>query len=174
VFIAKVPATNVWWSAVCEDAFSIKKQSSSQTTYIKGGGAFGADDKVVQHNGAGTVSISDFVVEDFGKLYRCCGNCDSMYESHVIMDGVTATSGSELAGWSPNSRPFSKAKLMNFHTGINTNYDDTATFTNITASGVDDICVKYKGTDDNDEEPTEIGAGEDGTYCIYKSNVVSS
>jgi tRNA G37 N-methylase TrmD len=66
VFIAKVPATNVWWSAVCEDAFSIKKQSSSQTTYIKGGGAFGADDKVVQHNGAGTVSISDFVVEDFG------------------------------------------------------------------------------------------------------------
>jgi hypothetical protein len=94
--------TNVWWSAVCEDAFSIKKQTSSQTTYIKGGGAFGADDKVVQHNGAGTVSISDFVVEDFGKLYRSCGNCDSMYERHVIMDGITATSGSELAGMSLN------------------------------------------------------------------------
>jgi hypothetical protein len=90
--------TNVWWSAVCEDAFSIKNQDAGDTTYIKGGGAFGADDKVVQHNGAGTVSISDFVVEDFGKLYRSCGNCDSMYERHVIMDGITATEGSEIAG----------------------------------------------------------------------------
>jgi hypothetical protein len=90
--------TNVWSSAVCEDAFSIKKQSSSQTTYVKGAGVFGADDKVVQHNGAGTVSISAFVVEDFGKLYRSCGNCDLMYKRHVIMDGFTATSGSELAG----------------------------------------------------------------------------
>jgi hypothetical protein len=90
--------TNVWWSAVCEDAFSIKNQDSGDTTYIKGGGAFGADDKVVQHNGAGTVSISNFVVEDFGKLYRSCGNCDSMYERHVIMDGITATEGSEIAG----------------------------------------------------------------------------
>ena len=100
--------TNMWWSAVCEDAFSIKKQSSSQTTYVKGGGAFGADDKVVQHNDAGTVSISDCVVEEFSKLYRSCGNCDSMYERHVIMDGITATSGSELAGRSLNFRPSPK------------------------------------------------------------------
>lgn len=90
--------TNVWWSAVCEDAFTIKNQDSSATTYIIGGGAFGADDKVLQHNGAGTLSVSDFVVDTFGKLYRSCGNCDSMYERHVIMDGITATSGSELAG----------------------------------------------------------------------------
>lgn len=88
---------NVWWSAICDDAFSIKKQDSGSTTYINSGGAFSADDKVVQHNGAGTVSVSDFVVEDLGKLYRSCGNCDSMYEQHVIMD---ATSGSELAGLS--------------------------------------------------------------------------
>lgn len=33
---------NVWWSAVCEDAFTIKEQDSSATTYIVGGGAFGA------------------------------------------------------------------------------------------------------------------------------------
>lgn len=43
---------NVWWSAVCEDAFTIKNQDSSAITYINGGGAFGADDKVFQHNGA--------------------------------------------------------------------------------------------------------------------------
>lgn len=47
---------------------------------------------------------------------------------------------------------------MKLRTGINTNYGDTATFTDITASGVDDIYVKYNSTDDNDEEPTEIGA----------------
>lgn len=38
--------TNVWWSAVCEDAFSIKKQEAGATTKINGGGAFNAEDKV--------------------------------------------------------------------------------------------------------------------------------
>jgi hypothetical protein len=83
--------TKVWWSAVCEDAFSTKKQVADETTTINGGGAFGASDKIVQHNGAGTVSISGFTVSDFGKLYRSCGNCDSMFERHAIIDGVTAS-----------------------------------------------------------------------------------
>lgn len=83
--------TNVWWSAVCEDAFTIKNQDAGETTTITGGGAFGADDKVMQHNGAGTLSISDFTVDTFGKLYRSCGNCDTMYERHVIMDGITVS-----------------------------------------------------------------------------------
>ncbi|KAI1880187.1 hypothetical protein JX265_001808 [Neoarthrinium moseri] len=145
---------NVWWSAVCEDAFTIKSQEAGETTYIKGGGAFGADDKVLQHNGGGTLSVSDFTVETFGKLYRSCGNCKTMYERHVIMSGITATSGKQLAG-------------------INTNYGDTATFTNIAVSGVDDICVKYTGTDDNSQEPTENGSGADGTYCIYSESDIS-
>jgi pectate lyase len=29
---------------------------------------------------SGTLSVSDFVVDKFGKLYRSCGNCDTMYE----------------------------------------------------------------------------------------------
>ena len=90
--------TNVWWSAVCEDAFTVKEQSDGDTTTITGGGAFGAEDKVLQHNGGGTISVSGFTVDTFGKLYRSCGNCDTMYERHVIMDDITATSGSELAG----------------------------------------------------------------------------
>ncbi|KAH6658208.1 pectate lyase, partial [Truncatella angustata] len=90
--------TNVWWSAVCEDAFTIKNQDAGDTTYINGGGAFGADDKVFQHNGAGSLSVSDFTVDTFGKLYRSCGNCDSMYERHVIMDSITASDGDMLAG----------------------------------------------------------------------------
>lgn len=59
--------SNVWWTEVCEDAFTIKKQADGQTTTIKGGGAKGAADKVIQHNGAGTVSISGFLARDFGK-----------------------------------------------------------------------------------------------------------
>lgn len=66
--------------------------------YISGGGAYGADDKVLQHNGGGSLSVSDFVVEDFGKLYRSCGNCDSMYERHFSMSGGSATSGKIIAG----------------------------------------------------------------------------
>ena len=100
--------TNVWWSAVCEDAFTIKEQEAGETTTISGGGAFGAEDKVLQHNGGGTLSVDGFTVETFGKLYRSCGNCKTMYERHVIFNDITATDGKSLAG-------------------INSNYGDTAT-----------------------------------------------
>ena len=33
--------------------------------------------------------------------------------------------------------------------GINSNYGDTATFSNIKVSGVKEICDEYTGTDDN-------------------------
>ncbi|KAK0493346.1 polysaccharide lyase family 3 protein [Armillaria luteobubalina] len=57
-----------------DDAITIKQDSGTST--ITGGGAKGADDKVIQHNGGGTVAIDSFCVQDFGKLYRSCGNCD--------------------------------------------------------------------------------------------------
>lgn len=58
--------------------------------------------------------------------------------------------------------------------GINSNYGDTATLTNIVANSVDDICVTYTGTDDNDEEPEENRSGPDGTYCIYSDSDVTT
>lgn len=94
--------TNVWWSAVCEDAFTIKNQEASETTIITGGGAFGASDKVLQHNGGGTLSVSGFTVGSFGKLYRACGNCEDSYERHVIMSDITASDGDVLAGINSN------------------------------------------------------------------------
>ncbi|EME89711.1 polysaccharide lyase family 3 protein, partial [Pseudocercospora fijiensis CIRAD86] len=138
--------SNVWWSAVCEDAFTIKEQDAGATTTITGGGAFGAEDKVLQHNGGGTLSVSGFTVETFGKLYRSCGNCDEMFERHVILDDITATDGKSLAG-------------------INSNYGDTATFTNIVVSGISDICVEYEGNDTG-EEPEKTSSGP-SDYCIY-------
>jgi hypothetical protein len=90
--------TNVWWSAVCEDAFTIKKQEAGDTTTISGGGAFGAEDKVLQHNGGGTMEVSGFTVDNFGKLYRSCGNCKTQAERHVIFSDITASEGKTLAG----------------------------------------------------------------------------
>lgn len=92
------------------------------------------------------MSVSGFTVETFGKLYRACGNCDNMYERHVIISDVTATDGDLIAG-------------------INSNYGDTATISGLTDSNVEEICEQFEGNDTGDE-PTSIGTGADGTYCI--------
>ncbi|EEY55058.1 polysaccharide lyase, putative [Phytophthora infestans T30-4] len=66
---------NVWWDDVCEDALSIKGGTASSVSKVIGGGARSADDKVIQHNGYGTVEIDGFYGEDIRKLYRSCGTC---------------------------------------------------------------------------------------------------
>ena len=109
---------------------------------------------MIQHNGAGTVTINGFQVADFGKLYRSCGNCKSMYERHVTMTGITASSGKSLCG-------------------INSNYGDSCTITESSVTGVKDICVTYTGNDSGDE-PKKNGSGADGTYCIYDEAELSS
>ncbi|KAF5008065.1 hypothetical protein FDECE_5648 [Fusarium decemcellulare] len=132
--------TNVWWDAVCEDAFSIKKQADGETTTINGGGAKGAEDKVIQHNGGGTVVIKDFTVSDFGKLYRSCGNCDDMPARHVEVSGVTASDGKILVG-------------------INPNMGDTASISGNTLTNVADECIAFNGVTDG-SEPEEVGPCE--------------
>ncbi|KAL1589557.1 hypothetical protein WHR41_01626 [Cladosporium halotolerans] len=90
---------NVWFEDVCEDAISIKGDG---TANISGGGAFHADDKVIQHNGCGSVNIENFYAEDYGKVYRSCGNCRDNCARSVSMTGVTAVDGGELMGINPN------------------------------------------------------------------------
>ncbi|KAG8842513.1 hypothetical protein FRB91_004130, partial [Serendipita sp. 411] len=46
---------NVWFEDVCEDAITIKGDTAGQVSNITGGGALKASDKIVQHNGCGTV-----------------------------------------------------------------------------------------------------------------------
>lgn len=130
--------TNVWWDAVCEDAFSIKKQADGETTTINGGGAKGAEDKVIQHNGGGTVVINDFTVSDFGKLYRSCGNCKSMPARHVKVTGGTASDGKVLVG-------------------INPNMGDTASISGVSVTNVKEQCVAFKGVTDG-SEPEKVGS----------------
>jgi hypothetical protein len=149
---------NVWWEDVGEDAATFIGTSASQTMTIDGGGARSATDKVFQHNGPGTMYIRNFQVSDFGKLYRACGNCTNSYKRDVVLSNVTATSpGKALAG-------------------INTNWGDTARFSNITI--VNDssrkivICEKYKGVPKGGE-PTKIGSGADGTNCLYSDSDIT-
>ncbi|KAG4440384.1 hypothetical protein IFR05_004124 [Cadophora sp. M221] len=146
--------SNVVWTAVCEDAFTIKKQSAGETTTITGGSSKGATDKVFQFNGAGTLSISGFEADGFGSFVRNCGNCKESAERHVIIDGVTASNGRTLCG-------------------INTNFGDTCKVTNTKLSGVKNVCMKYTGVSSG-SEPKEIGAGADGTSCIYGSDVTGA
>ncbi|KAK0235669.1 pectate lyase C [Armillaria nabsnona] len=143
--------SHVWFEDVCEDAITIKQTSG--TSRINYGGAKSADDKVIQHNGGGTVIINSFYVEDFGKLYRSCGNCDTQHERHVEINDVWAVDGSVLVG-------------------INSNYGDTATIGTTKVDNVDTICERFKGNDDGDE-PTELGSGPDSKYCLYTDDDIT-
>ena len=146
---------NVWWENVGEDAATFKGGTSATYT-VDGGGAKGADDKVFQHNGGGTLTIRNFQVEDFGKLYRSCGNCSTQHKRAVVVQNVVATAPA--------------GSLV----GINQNYGDTATLSKITIVGKKslDICVKFTGNNTG-KEPTKIGTGPDGTYCKYSESDIT-
>ncbi|KAI1264595.1 pectate lyase [Xylariaceae sp. FL1019] len=142
---------NVWWSDVCEDALTLLQDSG--TSYVNGGGAFKADDKIIQFNGFGTVQVKNFYANDYGKVVRSCGNCSNNGGArHIVIDGVVAVDGGVLCG-------------------INTNYGDTCS---ITDSCQDDgkNCARYTGNNDGDEPP-EIGTGADGTYCTVSDLTTS-
>lgn len=144
---------NVWWEDVGEDAASQKGTKSSQVMTIDGGGAKHASDKVFQQNGPGTMVIKNFYVEDFGKLYRSCGNCKTQYARHVVVQNVTAVTSSA-----------SKTLV-----GVNENYGDVAELSGITvyqAKKKIDICERFKGNNTG-AEPTKTGAGADGKVCKY-------
>ena len=150
---------NVWWEDVGEDAATLKGSSSSQVMTIDGGGAQKADDKVFQHNGPGTMIIKNFCAQDFGKLYRSCGNCSTQYTRHLQMQNILAI-------------PSSNSETL---AGMNATYNDTATFSQITIkakSGAIDVCQRYTANDTG-AEPSKIGAGNDGKVCIYSSSDIT-
>jgi hypothetical protein len=145
---------NVWWEDVGEDAITLLGSSSSNVYRISNSGARNATDKVIQHNGAGTVYVKNFLVESFGKLYRSCGNCSTQYQRHAEFDTILANG--------------SKGELA----GVNTKYKDSAKFSNIFAASSMKICERYDGNDTG-AEPSSVGVGADGTFCIYSATDIS-
>ncbi|KAF2240180.1 polysaccharide lyase family 3 protein [Trematosphaeria pertusa] len=87
----------VWFEDVCEDAISIRDDGPNDQTWIVGGGAYHASDKIIQHNGCGKVNVINFYAEDYGKVYRACGTCTACKRT-VYLEGVTARDGGEVAG----------------------------------------------------------------------------
>jgi hypothetical protein len=141
---------NVWWQDVGEDAATLDGESSTQVMTIECAGAKGASDKVFQHNGPGTMVLRDIFVEDFGKLYRSCGNCLEQYQRHVSLEDIDAEGGDLLVG-------------------LNENYGDTADFSNVTVHGDITICSRFIGNDTG-AEPSFVGDGADSEHCRYEAS----
>lgn len=144
---------NVWWEDVGEDAATFK--GTNGDSYVIGGGAKSASDKVFQHNGSGTVHISGFYAQSIGKLYRACGNCSTSHERHVIIDNVLLDSASYIAG-------------------ININWGDTATFTRITLinGSKTHICAEYTGVAKG-SEPPYLGDGMGDGHCFFSTSDIT-
>ncbi|KAE9071107.1 hypothetical protein PF010_g26005 [Phytophthora fragariae] len=143
---------NVWWDD--EDALSIKGGSAGSVTKVIGGGARSATDKVVQHNGYGTVSIEGFYVEDFGKLYRSCGTC-GIKSLKVNIKNVYAVNGC--------------VSLVT----VNQNWGDEATIENVKIKGKKiNVCSWSDGTTSGGE-PGEAGAGPSGKLCNYSPSTIT-
>ncbi|GAB3816940.1 pectate lyase [Micromonospora zhanjiangensis] len=143
---------NVWWEDVGEDAATFL--GTSGDSYVIGGGAKSASDKVFQHNGSGTVHISGFYAKSIGKLYRACGNCSSSYKRQVTVDNVILDSAKYVVG-------------------INVNWGDQATLRGITLIGSSSahVCAEYQGAPKG-SEPTYLKDGWDDAYChVRKSDV---
>ncbi|KDQ11148.1 polysaccharide lyase family 3 protein [Botryobasidium botryosum FD-172 SS1] len=132
-------------SDVCEDAITIKQTSGTST--ITGGGAKNADDKIVQHNGGGTVVIDSFCAQTFGKLYRSCGNCSTQYKRTSTIKNIIASSGSVLAG-------------------INSNYGDVSTLSGLSLSSVKSVCDTYSGNSSG-AEPSKLTSNTANSYCKF-------
>ncbi|KAK4457551.1 pectate lyase [Cladorrhinum samala] len=139
----KCTLNNVWWTDVCEDAATFLQ--SSGTSYVNGGGARGASDKILQHNGGGTVAVKNFYAKDSGKLYRSCGNCGSQTARHSTFTNI-------------------KVENVKVVAGVNANYKDTTKVTNACIlKGA--TCWIYNGNNSG-KEPTKIASGPSGTACV--------
>ncbi|MFF3346957.1 pectate lyase [Streptomyces sp. NPDC002779] len=142
---------NVWWEDVGEDAATFRGGS---TYTVTGGGAKKAADKVFQHNGPGTVNISNFAVSEFKTLYRSCGDCSTSYTRKVNLSNIEVTGTGTMA------------RLV----GINVNRGDVATLRGITilndASRRVIPCQKYNNN-------TAVGTGPDSTNCLYSSSDIT-
>ncbi|MBU2664543.1 pectate lyase [Actinoplanes bogorensis] len=139
--------SGVHWEDVGEDAATFR--GTNATVVIEGGSATSASDKVFQDNrgAGGSVTIRDFEVSDFGKLYRSCGNCSTQAARTVRIENVTATApGGTLAG-------------------INVNLGDRLTLAGVRADDGISLCDLFEGNDTGDE-PTRIGEGPDGVSCV--------
>jgi hypothetical protein len=138
---------NVNWLDVGEDAATFR--GTNATVLIDGGSAEHAADKVFQDDrlAGGSVTIRDFTVSDFGKLYRSCGNCSQQAARTATISNITGTAPGDVLA------------------GVNANLGDKVTVSGAVISDGIDVCNLFNGNDTGDE-PTKISSEPDGVHCI--------
>jgi len=147
---------NVVWEEICEDAATLK--SSGRTMTIIGGSAHnttdgpgGKPDKVFQHNSKDSTIIIEGgfrLTGVHGKLWRSCGNCSNNGGPRdLVVDNVIID-----------------AKIGSV-AGVNRNYGDTATISNLAIKNYDSakpkICEEYIGVD---KKKTSAESEKKGEY----------
>ncbi|CAK4583756.1 unnamed protein product [Aphanomyces euteiches] len=138
-----------------EDALTIKGGSASSVAKVIGGGARRAADKIIQHNGGGTVSTEGFYAQDFGKLYRSCGSCKTQVQRKVTLTNVYAVNP--------------KVTLVS----VNKNYNDQAKLTNVkvkSSKKAQEVCTWFTAVTKG--EPTKLGNGPSPPLCQYSASDV--
>ncbi|OWZ15217.1 Polysaccharide lyase [Phytophthora megakarya] len=145
---------NVWWDDVCEDAFSVKGGTADSVTKVIGGGARYADDKVIQHNGFGTVEIDGFYGEDISKLYRSCGTCGNRPKKVNVSNVYVVNPTNAIVT-------------------VNKNWGDEATLKNIwIKSGKATVKVCQWSQGNANGEPKILGNGPSPPLCQYSESDV--
>ncbi|KUF80751.1 hypothetical protein AM588_10000191 [Phytophthora nicotianae] len=126
---------NVWWDDVCGRP-EYQGGTASSVSTVTGGGARSADDKVIQHNGLGTVNIDGFYGEDISKLYRSCGTCGDKAKKVSVSNVYVVNPGNAIVT-------------------VNKNWGDEATLSNIWVKSSGD---KSTGTSSNSTTTTGSGS----------------
>ncbi|KUF95857.1 pectate lyase D [Phytophthora nicotianae] len=145
---------NVWWDDVCEDALSIKGGTASSVSTVTNCGARYADDKVIQHNGYGTVKIDSFYGEDISKLYRSCGTCGDRPKKVSVTNSYIVNPTNSIVT-------------------VNKNWGDQATLKNIwikSSKASVKVCQWSQGNANG--EPKMLGNGPSPPLCQYSESDV--
>ena len=153
---------NVFWLKVGEDAATLKasKENSNPTMMVIGGGARNASDKVFQHNGPGTIHLNGFQAENFGKLYRSCGNCKTQYNRNVILENVSVSK--------PDKALVAINAKYNNVPNVNSR-GDTAHIKNLKVyqTKAYQVCEKFVANNKGKEPGPPYASGADGKNCIF-------
>ncbi|KAJ0327658.1 hypothetical protein COL5a_005628 [Colletotrichum fioriniae] len=135
----------------CEDAITFRQTSG--TSYVNGGGAQDAADKVLQHDGGGTVAVKNYFCKNCSKMYRSCGNCKTQVARHSTFDNIRLDGGKVLSG-------------------VNGNLGDGTIVRDSCVLGGAQVCENFEGNSSG-AEPKLVSSGPDGKLCVA-TNVKTS
>ena len=163
----KCTVRNVWFRDVCEDPVAALGKGD---VLVVVGGAQNADDKVVQHNGSGRVTIRDYQVINVGKVYRACGDCEltplhpphssSSPLYHIRLTDITGTNNSAAGSRHVAIERLRATNVKTYLAAINTNFGGSATISASCGTVSAELCQQFKGVDKGQGKSDEVSGKE--------------